>query len=111
MENAIGKLEQIYSQLEADRLSALAEYNTIKEEAATLDPRYRHKAREVGGIFLKLAVDSSIGMAKILEPIVKNESTSSSVSSRKELLEILDGMIDEPAKTERKEEEYLEELA
>lgn len=92
MDDIVTKIEQIYKQLEEDRKKALEEYDQIRDEAALVDTRYRHKVREVGGQLLKLAVEASVGMAKILEPLLKNEAAASSFSGRKDLLELIEKM-------------------
>lgn len=91
MDNPLDKLEQIFKNLEADREKALAEFESIKTEAEMVDPRYRHKAREIGGVLLKIAIDASIGMAKIIEPMTKASQDTSGVGfSKKDLLEALE---------------------
>lgn len=89
MKDLADNIQEVYEQLKADRERALDEFGVIKSDAAEVDKRYRHKAKEVGGIYLKLAIDASIGMSKILEPMVKNQALAPD-TSRKELLEVLD---------------------
>jgi hypothetical protein len=96
MDDILVKIEQIYKQLEEDRTKALDEYNQMRDEASLVDIRFRHKVREVGGQLLKLAIDASIGMAKVLEPIVKNEGLSSAMGGRRELLEMLEKLDKQP---------------
>ncbi len=100
MENILDNIQEVYDQLKSDRQKALAEFEVIKTDASEVDKRYRHKAKEVGGIYLKLAIDASIGMSKILEPLIKNQSLASD-TSRRELLDLLEDMEDEPKTTKR----------
>jgi hypothetical protein len=108
MDNYTDKLDDIYKQLENDRKRALEEFEQIKNDAALVDPRFRHLVREVGGQMLKLAVDASIGMAKILEPLTKNASLAGGFS-KKELLDAIESL-DGKVSSEVKEEELSEEV-
>lgn len=93
MEDLNAKLSKIFTNLETDRGTALAEFAAIKADAELAEPRYRHKVREIGGQLLKLAIDASIGMAKILEPMTKNTiARDGLVVSKKELLEALEAV-------------------
>jgi hypothetical protein len=88
----ISKIEQIVTNLEADRTRALAEFEAIRTDVSVMEPRFRHLAREVGGQLLKLAIDASISMAKVMEPLTKDTSFTGSSFGRKEILEIIEGL-------------------
>ena len=90
MEDFIDKLEQIYKQIEEDRNTALEEFRQIQQDALFAEPKSKHKVREVGGQLLRIALDASLGMAKIIEPIVKNQGASGLSMGKKELLQAIE---------------------
>ena len=56
-----------------------------------IDAKYRHKVREVAGQLLKIAVDASMGMGKLIEPYaIGLMGGASVVNSQKDLLSALE---------------------
>lgn len=105
------KIEQIVLNLEEDRKRALDEFEAVQQELKAIDPKVRHLGREVAGQLLRIAIDASINMAKILEPAAKDLSVSSGFS-KKELILALESM-DETTKLKvepLKEPEIIKEV-
>lgn len=93
MDDLMKKLEDIYNKLEADRARALKEYDNMITDNQLIEPGYRHKAREVAGQLLKLAIDASVAQAKVLEPLTKNQTggqAGSGMVDKKALLDALE---------------------
>lgn len=94
MDDLMQKLDNIYNKLESDRARALKEYDNMIMDNQFIEPAYRHKAREVAGQLLKLAIDASVAQAKVLEPLTKNQMAGpvggNGVIDKKALLDALE---------------------